>query len=609
MRRWLPTILIAVGTVAALPAAELDNESGDKHWSFQPLRKVVVPKAGGDWARNAIDRFIAAKQKAAGITPSQQASPYAQLRRLHFAVTGLPPLPKEVVDVTSKFNDGAYAAAVDRLLRSPHFGERWARYWLDVARFAESAGYEQDHDRPDAWRYRDFVINAFNRDMPYNEFVRLQIAGDQLRPKDADAVLATGFVVAGVENLIQSRKEFVRDRYDKVDDMVRTVSTGLLGLTVGCARCHDHKYDAILQRDYYHMAAAFAGTISQVRSVAKLKAFVATEVPNKRIRMVTLSESFKDVPSVPATVHFLPRGDSSKPAEAMSVGFPKVLLKGKSSAKWTTNVPGRVALARWLTDDRDGAGQLLARVIVNRIWHHYFGRGIVATPSDFGTRGKRPTHPELLDWLAAELIRNQWKLKPIHKLILMSATYRQGQPSRKDNAYLKAQRIDPDNHLLWRRDPQRLDAEAIRDNLLAVAGRLDTRLLGRGSRDANHPRRSIYLTVKRSQLNPVLQLFDAPDALQTVGNRQQTTTATQGLAMLNNPFVNSCAKSFAGRLTKEKHSNAKQMIQSGFLWALGRQPSKAEVKLCSELFRSDNPAALRDLCQMLFCLNEFVYVE
>ena len=597
------------------PAGEtVDRESGENHWAFQPLMRSEIPPDGDGWARNEIDQFIAARHAEVGVVPSSEAAPGTLLRRLHFGLTGLPPIPAEVIDVTGDYNDAAYEAAVDRLLDSPHFGPHWARMWLDVARFAESSGFEMDHDRPEAWRYREFVIRAMNEDLPYDEFVQLQLAGDHLRPDDIDAVTATGFVVGGVKNLIQSRKEYVRDRYDKIDDMVSTVSTGLLGLTVGCARCHNHKFDPISQRDYYHVAAAFASTLSQVRELKQdamtVKLFSAGEAPDNRIEMVTVTERSKDWPSIPAVVRFLPRGNSANPQEAMSVGFPAVLPGGRTPTKWTAeSVPGRLALARWITDVPEGAGQLLARVIVNRLWAHHFGQGLVATPSDFGTRGGAPTHPLLLDWLATELIRNGWRLKPIHKQMVMSATYRQGYGVSDDRQTARNTKLDPANQLRWRRRPQRLQAEAIRDNLLAVSGRLDLKGITVGSLDENVRHRSIYLRVKRSRLQPVLQLFDAPDALQGIGQRQTTTTAPQGLMLLNHPLVNDCAAAFAARLAGENPPNTRALIDRGFLWSLGRHASQDEVSLCAEILEPGTPEATRDFCQMLLCLNEFIYVE
>ena len=596
-------------------AAESEEEkSARNHWSYQPLIKVDVPTEGQGWARNGIDRFIRRRHKEAGIMPTNEATPNVLARRIFFDVLGLPPSPEEVSKFVNGFDESEYKQMVDQLLASPHFGEQWARHWLDGARFAESAGFEQDFDRDDAWRYQDFVTRAFNEDIPYDKFVRLQIAGDLLQPDKTDSIIATGFIVAGVENLIQSRKEFVRDRYDKIDDMVSATATGLLGMTVACARCHDHKFDPILQRDYYRFAAAFAKTVSTNRDIkndkSNIKVFCASEVPDGRIRMVVVSEPHrKNLPSVLAQVNFLDRGNTESPGEVMRPGFPRILLNGKDDSKWTKDNPGRVALANWITDTDGGAGQLLARVMVNRIWYKYFGRGIVATTSDFGTRGDRPTHPQLLDWLAGELIQNEWSLKHIHKLILMSATYRQGYFKNKSN--LTANQKDPENLLLWHREPKRLGAESIRDNLLSVSGRLDRRLYGQGpgTMDFNSPRRTLYLRAKRARLVPLLQLFDASDSLQGIGNRQSTTTATQGLAILNDPFVDECIQEFVKRIAGGKPKDDQLIIEEGFLHAVGRRPTGLEKEICLEILKPGTGESRRDFCQMLFCLNEFIYVE
>lgn len=590
----------------------IDPVAARGFWSLRDLVRPPAPQVAEEWARNPIDRFIADKQIQAGIKPGKNAKPARLARRAYFDLTGLPP-PPEIEAFAERYSDAEYEKLVDRLLKSPQFGERWARYWLDIARFAESSGFEQDHDRPHAWPYRDFVIRALNEDMPYDEFVRLQIAGDHLQPGDDNASVATGFVVAGVENLIQTRKDFVQQRYDKLDDMVSTVGTAFLGLSLGCARCHDHKYDPLTQREYYRVAAAFAATVSGVKEmkVRGFKAYVATEAAEGRIRMVVISEpSAKDLPSIPATVHFLVRGDPTNQREIMPVGFPSVLVRGDNHSGGGPPVAGRVAVARWITDTQNGAGQLLARVIVNRLWQHHFGRGLVATPSDFGARGERPTHPELLDWLAAELIENQWRLKHIHKLIMMSSVYRQAFRSAADGREVaRYEKQDPHNSLLWRREPRRLDAEAIRDNLLSVSGRLDPKIYGPGGSDPNHPRRSLYLKVKRSKLVPVLQLFDAPDTLQGVGRRPTTTTAPQGLMMLNSPFVDACSTAFAVRLQKMEPANDEEYVRNGFLLAVGRRPSLAEMELCRQMLQPDTPEKRRDFCQMLFCLNEFIYIE
>jgi len=619
---WLPTSPL-VAEAAEASDTRLDPADARSFWSWRPLKRPAVPRIESAWARNPIDAFVAARHAAAGLRPAPGVTDAVLLRRATFDVLGLPPRPDRVRN-TSRGRHSGWSQTVDRLLGDPRFGERWGRHWLDVARFAESDGFEMDYDRKNAWRYRDFVIRSLNHDMPFDQFVRLQLAGDQLEPDDPWSVVATGFLVAGVENRIQTRKDFVQQRYDKLDDFTSTTGTALLGLTIGCARCHDHKYDPIGQDEYYRFTAAFAATVSATRllktSAGDWTIYAAAESADKRIMMqVTAEPRFKNLPSFPANVRFLVRGDPDDARDVVSTGFPSFLVgTDAQQARWFSKLegrPGRVALARWITDPRGGAGHVLARVIVNRLWHHHFGRGLVTTPNDFGTRGDRPTHPELLDWLAAELIDGGWRLKPIHRLILTSATYRMGYQSH--GASLRNAVFHPEppehpdltNRLLWRREPRRLDAEAIRDNLVAVSGRLDLTMFGPGTLDQNVARRSVYLRVKRSKLIPLLQLFDSPDSLQTIGRRSTTTTAPQALMMLNNPFVSDSADHIRRRLSLGEAMPPAEFIDQAFLLCVGRIPSREERRLANALLAPRTPQSQRDFCHMLLCLNEFLYVE
>ncbi|MFP6875085.1 MAG: DUF1549 and DUF1553 domain-containing protein [Verrucomicrobiales bacterium] len=613
-KRFLAVLLI--GLVAETsPAREPKQIAANKLWSIQPLIRPAIPSAGGDWALNPIDHFIAEKLEGAGIRPCPTTTPAVLARRLHFDLHGLPPKPRSILSLRSA-KPPAYANLVGELLDSPRFGERWARYWLDIARFAESTGYEQDQDRPHAWPYRNWVIKAFNEDLPYDEFVRLQVAGDHLRAEDPEAAVATGFLVAGVESLIQSRKDFVQQRYDKIDDMIGTVGTAFLGMSFSCARCHDHMYDPFTQRDYYALASTLETTVSRDRELKSGKAFVAGEAPGGKITMLVVTEPHRrNLPSIPAKVHFLDRGDPSQQLESMNTSFPAALVRNVSTTHWCRSqekpVHGRVALAHWITDLKHGAGSLLARVIVNRLWQHHFGSGLVTTPNNFGSRGTKPTHPELIEWLASELVLRKWKLKEIHKLIVMSATYRQGYrslPLKESNELKGNELADPKNNLWWRREPRRLDAEAIRDNFLAVSDRLELKIFGPGTHDPNSTRRSIYLFQKRSKLIPLLQLFDAPDTLQSEGQRQLTTTAPQALMLMNNPFVNSAANSLGSRLHELK-LDPEATIRHGFLLALGREATAVETSLCQKFMANGSLDSLRDFAHMLFCLNEFIHVE
>jgi mono/diheme cytochrome c family protein len=612
-----------------LPASSKDPssllEAGRKHWAFQPLRRLSPPAVRQtQWCRTPIDRFILAKLEEQGLTPNPPAERRVLIRRVFFDLIGLPPTPEEIDAFVADPSPDAYERLIDRLLASPHYGERWARHWLDVARFAESHGYEQDYDRPYAYPYRDFVIRAFNADMPYDQFVRWQIAGDELAPNDPLAMAATGFLGAGPFPTQLTEAEFERARYDELDDMTTTTGVAFLGLSVGCARCHDHKFDPIPSRDYYRLAAAFTTTI---RSDIDL----TLEVGGKPTRVQVTSEGLphqkhnaddRGYPHFYSATYFLHRGDPSQKRGVAAPGFLQVLMRtGKDETYWRVPRPQgwtrtrfrRSALAQWLTDVDNGAGHLAARVMVNRLWQHHFGRGLVATPNDFGTQGEHPTHPELLDWLAADLIDHGWRLKRLHKRILTSAVYMQ------NNQYDEARAArDRSNAYLWRRSPRRLEAEPIRDAMLAVSGLLDTRMYGPGSLDPAMRRRSIYFFIKRSQLIPLMLLFDWPEHLVSIGQRSQTVIAPQALALLNGPLTRQYAEGFAQRLSGLPLAKA---VARGYVLAFGRAPTEAELQ-CSLQFLSRQSAAHRqagrtdgdrlalvDFCQALFCMNEFIYVD
>jgi hypothetical protein len=612
---------------AALRSA-VDIDAGQQFWSFLPLGNYEPPEVPEtEWVLTSIDRFILARQQASGVEPSPIADRHTLLRRAYFGLTGLPPTPEETEAFVSDSSPRAYERLVDELLRNQHYGERWARCWLDVVRFAESNGFEKDEDRPTAYHYRDFVIRALNADMPYDQFVRWQVAGDLLAPDSPSSRAATGFLVAGVENIIQTEKDFERDRYDKLDDMASTVGTAILGLTIGCARCHDHKFDPIPQRDYYRFVSTFGKTVSAELPLGEKGksplAYVAVDVGSEltvsdNLNVGTKIENFV----LKSDVYFLNRGDVKRKQDIVTQSFPQVLMRADGQEMfWQEDgerkrAP-RVALANWITDVEHGAGHLLARVIVNRLWQHHIGNGLVSTPSDFGAQGERPTHPELLDWLASKLVKGGWRLKPIHRLVMTSAVYRQ---SYRSDA--KGERIDPQNRLLWRRSLRRLDAEVIRDAMLAVSGQLDRTASGPGTLDESSKRRSIYLTVKRNQRIPILQSFDAPDALQGVGRRPTTTVAPQALLMMNNPHVHTYAQAFARRIHAASDQELDNVIQAGFITALARPADSQELQQMAEFLTQQTAAykesgygaesrlrAIKDFCQLLICSNEFIYVE
>ncbi|MFO0904317.1 MAG: PSD1 and planctomycete cytochrome C domain-containing protein [Pirellulales bacterium] len=910
-------------------------------WAFQPLQRREPPKTDlPGWSDSPIDRFVAQGLAAQGLKPNGPAERRLLVRRVYFDLLGLPP-PPAVVDAFVKDDDPqAYARLVDQLLDNPHFGERWGRHWLDTARFAESHGFEQDYDRPHAYHYRDFVIRAFNDDLPFDKFVQWQVAGDEIEPQNPLALMATGFLGAGVFPTQLTEKEFETARYDELDDMVSTLGTSMLGLTVGCARCHDHKYDPIPAADYYRLVANFKTAIrgnvelelqarenqealarwqaehqplvdavaafekdaldgrfqewlakrmapsaepppetasadparnwltldlaslaskggatftrqedgsylasgvnpdfdvytlvaeTHVRDLRSLRlealphpsfvrggpgradngnmalgtirvtaepldgsqpaqnltlekpratfeqnsgglslassldgdprsgwavdpqfgkphagafdfaapvgfpsgtrlvvtleftvnnrhnigrprlAVTASPTPlpldaagqsqeqveilslvertrgqlspdeRRRVRawyrtidpqwralqdkvtqhlaakpqpqktqVMIVSEGIKPIPhhaddrGFPhfyKESYYLKRGDVAQKQAPASADFLQVLMPAReaasvspesssptlaSLARWQTPPPAgaatsyrRRAVANWLTDVEQGAGRLTARVIVNRLWQHHFGRGIVATPNDFGMQGQRPSHPELLDYLATELLRNGWRLKPIHRLILLSAAYRQS--SQVDEADLAA---DPENVWLWRYRPQRMEAEIIRDNMLATSGELDETMFGPGSLEESHKRRSIYFTIKRSRLIASMQIFDAPEPLVSVGGRPSTTIAPQAMHFLNSPQVRGYAQGFAKRLSpRVAQAGIEDAVRQAYLTALARTPTDDELRDDVDFLARQTAsyqaagrdgaqqAALADFCQVLMSLNEFVYVE
>ncbi|MEX2186632.1 MAG: PSD1 and planctomycete cytochrome C domain-containing protein [Pirellulales bacterium] len=892
-----------------------------KFWSFQPLKSVEPSAVKNEaWPRTPVDRFVLAKLEEMNLAPNGPAERRTLIRRAYYDLIGLPPTLEEIEAFVNDESPEAYGKVIDRLLESPHYGERWGRHWLDVARFAESHGFEQDYDRPFAFHFRDFVIEALNRDMPFDQFVRWQLAGDELAPDDPLALKATGFLGGGVFPTQITANEVERTRYDALDDMAGTTGVAFLGLTIGCARCHDHKFDPIPQADYYRfisiftttvrsnldvnldpqgyraakeafdrehaplvaartkyeneelparlaawekdlpgqtaigwvvldpvesksqggatltrqaggallatgtnpahdtytiVAAAGRGPITGVRiealaddslvkkgpgrasngnfALTDVKVLLAPKndppaakqlvLSNARAtfeqkglpvaatidgdaksawaidpqfgkdhaaiydvaeplqttsvdaangedgkageaggeRLVTFVLKFENnaghnigrlrlsVTSAPQPLsfdggtsheiaalldtpaekraaeqqakllawfgprdedwraldavvqshlakapqpkiekmmvcsegvtpirhhtqgadffnesYFLRRGNCDQKEGVASPGFLQILMKSPDGTEhWRKSPPEgahtsfrRTALANWITDTEQGAGQLLARVIVNRLWQHHFGRGIVATASDFGKQGTAPTHPELLDYLAGELIRGGWRLKPIHRLMMTSSTYMQS--GDYDDARAK---IDPENNWLWRRAPQRLEAEIIRDAMLAVSGSLDNTQFGPGTLDEGHRRRSIYFMIKRSRLISMMQLFDQPEPLVSVGGRPTTTVAPQALAIMNNPHIREYAKAFAHKLRAGADESTAAAIRRGYEVAVGRAPTSEEIADAATFidaqrgsYAKENKAdgeelALADFCQVLFGLNEFVYVE
>ena len=628
--------LIVKSTVARGHATVTDEDR--KFWSFATLKNTAPPEVkDAAWCRTAVDRFIIAALEGKGIAPNRMAEKRRLIRRASLDLTGLPPTPEEVAAFEKDGSPRAYENLIDRLLASPHYGERWARHWLDVARFGESHGYEQDYDRPYAYAYRDFCIRALNDDLPYDTFVKWQLAGDEIEPKNPLALAATGFLGAGTHATQITANQAEKERYDELDDIANTTGTAFLGLTVGCARCHDHKYDPIPTKDYYRFLSTFTTTVRGVvlndpergilpQPTTQPDGHYPATRPTTPYMMIC-SEGIPAIrchtqgPDFYPQTFFCKRGDVNQKEAAVTQGFLTILENSPEVEKhWQVAPPDgsklsyrRTSLANWITDTKQGAGQLMARVIVNRLWQHHFGRGLVATPNDFGAQGDKPTHPELLDYLASELIRNGWRLKPIHKLLLTSDVYMQGNDyDEHRNA------VDPENLLLWRRPLIRLEAEVIRDSMLSVSGTLDATMYGPGSLEDGMNRRSIYFFVKRSHIIPLMLLFDAPNSLTGMGSRATTTVAPQALAMMNNPQVKGYARAIAGRIVDK---SIQESVCKCYRLVLGREPSKVELDDgCAFLdeqsakYRADGKAenygpALVDFCQAVLSLNEFMYVE
>jgi hypothetical protein len=636
-----------------------------KHWAFQPICKPAPPTVrDAGWVRNPIDAFILARLEAIGWKPAPPAAPPALLRRVHLDLTGLPPTLAEQ-DAFFK-NPTALDNVAAELLGRPTYGERWARHWLDVVRFAESNGYERDAAKPQAWRYRDYVIRALNDDKPFNRFVLEQIAGDELPDADAESLVATGFHRLGPWD--DEPADPAEDRFDQLDDMVSTTSLAFLGLTMGCARCHHHKFDPLTMHDYYRLVAIFnplkrprdgrteldlpVGTRPELQrqaerdaAIADLKQAATKDVLGKvelGERIAALRMKTPDLPrgyfmhepsGPPPRTHLLVRGKASRHGPEVQPGFPTVLVKEQPRfpEPGTTSLR-RLTLAQWIASPEN---PLTARVIVNRVWHYHFGQGLVRTPNDFGTMGQPPTHPELLDWLASWFIENGWSMKKLHRLIIASNTYRMSKQTDADRM-----RDDPDNARYWRFPYRRLEAEAIRDSVLAVSGELNPKMYGpsmhppiprealagnsdlekiwKASESREAARRTIYAFVKRALVVPMLEVFDLCDTTRSSEKRLTTTVAPQALNLFNSDFVQEQARHFAKRLVREAGDNPDRQIEHAYRLALARPPSGGERQalrafLEAEAVRTGGPdarrAALVQFCRVIFNLNEFVYPD
>ena len=556
LRQWIETGAVWPGSMAALPdtlftPAPNPPQSRERHWAFQPLTRPAVP--AGPKGTHPIDAFLAEKLSEQGLEFNPEAEPGTFLRRVMFDLVGLPPTPEELATFmeacrTAGGTGEPFSRVVDTLLASPHYGERWARHWLDVVRFAESDGFEVNSARPNAWPYRDWVIESFNADKPYDQFIREQICGDTC---GADA--ATGFLVGGATDRVTSPDPALtaNQRADELHDMVSTAGSAFLGMTIGCARCHDHKFDPISQRDYYAIKAVFAGVRHGEREIGGFSDAALTKP------MIGYAGTFVD----PAPTHRLFRGDPLQPREEVAPGGVAGLGPQWHLPETAPERDRRRALADWITSPHH---PLSARVIVNRLWHYHFGTGLVDTPSDLGLNGGRPSHPELLDWLASELIDSGWSLKSLHRLIVTSRAYRQASDLRPE-----AIAVDAQARLLWRYPPRRLEAEALRDAILAVSGSLNPQMGGPGfdlfepntnyvkvyatktAFSADDFRRMVYQSKPRSELDTFFGPFDCPDAGQVQPKRTSSTTPLQALNLLNGEFLLDQADRCAKRIERD----------------------------------------------------------
>ena len=704
--RWVLLLFLAVLPVASR-AADLPPD-----WAFKPVGKPAVPSST---SQNPIDAFILVKLSDKGLSLAAPADRRTLLRRVAFDLTGLPPTPEEVEAFLKDNSPDAFEKVVDRLLASPRYGERQALFWLDLVRFAESDGFKSDDARPTAWRYRDYVIQSFNADKPYDRFVKEQLAGDELFPDDVNASIATGFLRHSPYEY--NAVDVEQKRQDMLNDISDTTSAAFLGITLACAKCHDHKTDPITQRDYYRFQAFFAGfwpkdvpVISSAdhsilqknqaewdaKAAELRKQIEAIEKPvrekamakerfrfpkeysslidlameertplQKQLAMLVerqvysrvkiasaqmpaadrakwegmakqMAELEKDRPPEPPTAmvmsdvgpqcpptHLLKRGSWRSPGDDLEPGYLSAIDDRDASVKPKAQTSGRrTALANWIADAKN---PLTARVMVNRIWQQHFGKGLVGSSSDFGVTGDRPTHPELLDWLANQLSSPPmatggpppWSIKRLHRLIVTSATYQQSAAK------------NPEDALLQGFPRRRLDGEALRDAMLASAGLLNVKAGGPSvfpelpaeikaanwkvtADPAERNRRSIYVCVKRNLRYPLFSLFDSPDRVETCSRRFVTTTAPQALTLLNDAIVIGYAKAFAARVVKESGSDADKAINRAFELALSRPPTSEELATMRSFLKQHKgpfPVAVTDLCHSLLNLNEFLYVD
>ena len=686
--------------------------------SYQPLIRPKIPTETTS-CPNPIDAFWKASLNKVGITPAQEANKPTLLRRLHMDMTGLPPKSEEVQKFLNDNSPDAYEKVVEKLLASPAFGEHWGQQWLDLVRYSDSEGFKLDRIRPDAWKFRNWVIQSFNDDLPYDKFISWQIAGDEIAPDNKDARIATGFLRLAPEE--SNGADYTQIRQDILNDVTDVTSQAFLGLTMGCARCHNHKFDPIRQEEYFQFQAFFSGIIypdaiplssisltpsqksieekalsmrkdlalmmrdhekdlfeeivvaldpqtqialktpPEKRTVtqSQLATLASKQIDRRKTKLYrrlkpeqrtiydktfeNLANLAKELPiqeaymgvsekytKAPATFR-LAQGDVRKPKEEVQPGFPLWIEKEQPHITALSNSSGRrTALAKWLTQPTH---PLTSRVIVNRIWQGYFGAGLVANSSDFGKASEPYHQPEILDWLASDLVRNQYSLKSIHRLIVNSSPYKLASKVNDQEVLKKGNQIDPENNLVWHAEVRRLSAEQVRDAILHASGDLNSGMhegvvrfalpaslansrysWTKDEAQASAKKRSIYLIQRRNLPNPSLEAFDFPDRNLSCSNRNDTVTAVQALALLNDPEIFDHAQNLAANIMQKTGNNTHLQIQAGFLAILKRSPDSKELEQ-SRVFIEVTSAAvdplerLADLLHALLNTSEFLELE
>ncbi len=592
--------------------AELEDRLD--HWSLKPLGTPTIPAVGCDaWPRGDLDRFILARLDQEGLAPSPPTDAVTWLRRVTLDLTGLPPTTQEVDQFLDRDGESAYVAVVDRLLASPRYGERWAQHWLDVVRYADTHGFEVNTERPNAWPYRDYVIAAFNRDTPYNRFIKEQIVGDAMGQDAATGFLVTASVL--LPGQIGKDAPSIRlARQDALDEIVNNIGQTFLGLSIGCARCHDHKFDPITAADYYAMQSFVAGVEYADRPIGAFQEETRYDAPETESDAAEAKNlAFAGTFRKPDDIHRLSRGDPEQPKERVA---PAVLsaIGDLTLSPDAGEQERRQALADWIANPLN---PMTARVMVNRLWQWHFGVGLVETANDFGRNGAKPSHPQLLDWLATEFMDSGWSIKRMHRSIVLSATYRQGSASRPE-AVLK----DADSRLVWRYPSRRLEAEAIRDAMLAVNGQLNRTVDGRGYNLFNKRgglsgftpiesftgeglRRMVYAHKVRRERDGVFGAFDCPDGGQSAARRSESTTPIQALNLFNSRFTIEQAEAFANQLKQQVGDDTEAQIRQAYRLALNRSPEADELADATPVVEVHG---MKTFCRALFNSNEFLFL-